>query len=294
MMPYRYDHFDSSLVWQDLRLRSAPGPGDLLPPLDLVTTEGQRVRSDDFAGRPLFLTFGTITCPMTATAGPVQKRLFREYGDRVRFLTVYVREAHPGERYPQPSTMAQKVRHAAEYKRRDEIPWTVAVDDIEGSLHQAIDPKPNSGYFVDGDGLLVFRVLWSNHEAALREGLERLTSAGTGGTPGERQSLVVPMLSGIGAMDETLSAAGPSACRDFQRAMPLSYQFARLAGRFRGLPPLGRAFAAGTAAATAAGALGTAAWWALGPRPRTSRRVVPARSRPRSSSARTRAARARE
>ena len=34
---------------------------------------------------------------MTASAGPVLKRLYQEFGDRVAFGTLYVREAHPGE-----------------------------------------------------------------------------------------------------------------------------------------------------------------------------------------------------
>src|SRR2546422_673281 len=32
---------------------------------------------------------------MTASAGPALKRLYAEFGDRVAFLTLYVREAHP-------------------------------------------------------------------------------------------------------------------------------------------------------------------------------------------------------
>ena len=89
---------------------------------------------------------------MTASAGPALKAFHREFGDRVAFLTVYVREAHPGERYPQPQTFDDKVSHARIYKERDQIPWTIAVDDLDGSFHQAVDPKPNSAYFFSADG----------------------------------------------------------------------------------------------------------------------------------------------
>src|SRR5919198_4979288 len=113
---------------------------------------------------------------MTASAGPALKELYREFGDRVAFLTVYVREAHPGERYPQPDTFEQKLNHAIDYKERDQIPWTVAVDDIDGSFHQALDPKPNAAFFVDASGRIAFRSLWSNDEAGLRQGFEALVS----------------------------------------------------------------------------------------------------------------------
>lgn len=52
---------------------------------------------------------------MTASAGPALKRMHEEFGDRVGFVTLYVREAHPGERYPQPETFEQKLEHARAY-----------------------------------------------------------------------------------------------------------------------------------------------------------------------------------
>jgi hypothetical protein len=41
---------------------------------------------------------------MTASAVPALKKLWAEFGSRVAFITLYVREAHPGENYPQPQT----------------------------------------------------------------------------------------------------------------------------------------------------------------------------------------------
>ena len=46
---------------------------------------------------------------MTASAGSALKQLHEEFGDRVAFVTLYVREAHPGERYPQSQTLEQKL-----------------------------------------------------------------------------------------------------------------------------------------------------------------------------------------
>lgn len=180
---------------------------------------------------------------MTASAGPALKRLHEEFGDRVAFVTLYTREAHPGERYPQPDTFGRKLRHAREYKERDDIPWPVAVDDIEGSLHQALDPKPNAAYLMDVRGNVAFRSLWSNDERVLRGALEAIV-ARPSALIGERLPRVVPMLSGMSRVHDILDSAGSMAERDFLREAPPMYAMARLAALFRPLPPLGRGIAA--------------------------------------------------
>ncbi len=180
---------------------------------------------------------------MTASAGPALKRLYADYGDRVAFVTLYVREAHPGNRYPQPQTFEQKLDHARVYQERDRIPWPVAVDDVDGTLHRVLDPKPNAAYLMDTDGNVAFRALWSNDERVLREGLEALVS----GQPlpiGEREPRVVPNLKGLGKMYEVLSFAGEQAKEDVQREVPPMYAMARIAALFQPLPPLGRGVAA--------------------------------------------------
>src|SRR5919106_3148243 len=108
---------------------------------------------------------------MTASAGPVLKRLYEEFRDQIEFLTVYVREAHPGDRYRQPQASDDKLKLAREYRNRDDIPWPVAVDDIDGTLHRALDAKPNAAYLVDIDGRIAQRVLWSNDEQGLRRAI---------------------------------------------------------------------------------------------------------------------------
>jgi hypothetical protein len=180
---------------------------------------------------------------MTASAGPALKRLHEEFGDRVAFVTLYVREAHPGERYPQPETFEQKLEHARTYKERDGIPWPVAVDDVEGDLHRALDPKPNAAYLMDTEGNVAFRSLWANDERVLRHGLEAIVSRQESPI-GESQPRVAPMLKGLGKQYDLLSFAGEQAKRDFLREVPPMYVMARLAALFRPLPPLGRGIAA--------------------------------------------------
>lgn len=190
---------------------------------------------------------------MTASAGPVLKRLHREFGERVAFLTLYVREAHPGDHYPQPESYEDKLAHASAYRERDGLPWPVAVDDVEGTLHRALDARPNAAYLVDERGTVVYRALWSNQERVLREGLGQV-AAGHRGVIGEREPRMVPMMTGMGKMYEILSLAGPVARRDVARKLPPMYGLARLAAVFRPLSPFARAMTA-TALALAALAL---------------------------------------
>lgn len=180
---------------------------------------------------------------MTASAGPALKQLYAEFGQQVAFVTLYVREAHPGEHYPQVDSFEQKLAHARAYKERDQIPWPVAIDYVEGDLHRTLDPKPNASYLMDTEGNVAFRALWSNDGQILREGLASIVS-GHQLPIGEREPLVIPMLKGMGMMDEVLSAAGQGAKHDVLRQVPPMYAMARLARFFGPLPPLGRGIAA--------------------------------------------------
>lgn len=196
---------------------------------------------------------------MTASAGPALKQLHEEFGDRVAFVSMYVREAHPGENYPQAETFEEKLEHARAYKERDGIPWPVAVDDVEGSLHRTLDPKPHAAYIMDMRGNVAFRTLWANHERTLREGLEEISTRPEA-TIGERQPKAVPMLKGMGKFYEVLGASGDVARRDLLREVPPMYAVARLASFFRPLPPLARGVAAMATVMAGLTVLGVGLW----------------------------------
>ncbi len=161
---------------------------------------------------------------MTAS-GPALKRLHEEFGDRVAFVSLYGREAHPGDRYPQPESFEQKMEHARAYRERDGLPWPVAVDDVDGSLHRALDPKPSSVYLTDREGRVVFRASWSNDEATVRDGLQAVVDGRTPERP-ERLNRVAPVTRGLGCQYEILDASGRVAKRDGLREMPPMYVMA--------------------------------------------------------------------
>ena len=256
-MEYDYDHFSAELLKEDASFTETGSPGTPLPEFDLATVDGGRARRADYLERhrPVLLTLASITCPMTTSAGPMLKRLFTEFGDRVDFLTVYVREAHPGDRYSQPHDFERKQRNAREYRDRDQIPWPVAVDDVAGSMHRALDLKPNAAYVMAPDGRIAQRVLWSNDARGVGRALESVLQQ----RPfGQREAKIAPVMRGVGSMKATLERAGPTALRDLRREAPPVYVLAQTADVFRPMPPLARTVAAAVGLLVSAAAVGLA------------------------------------
>lgn len=252
-MSYRFDRFRREHLREALEFQSGKGPGWPAPEFDLPTAQGGRARRSDFAGQPLLVLFASITDPIAASAAPALKRLHLEHGAEVAFLTVYVREAHPGDRIPQPATAEWKLRHARTYQHRDAIPWTVAVDDLDGSVHRAFGGNGASAFLVDGKGNVAFRALFSNDEAGLRRALEALRAGA--GHPFARGCSVGPALRGLARYDDVLRAAGPAALDDFRREAPLVYGAAELAWIWRTLTPIGRLAVVASATALVGGAV---------------------------------------
>ncbi len=242
---YRYKRFTTSLLFQDLRFgRNTAGPGDSFPSFELVTTNGDRlVNHDVFNDNPVLVIFGSMTCPMTASAAPSVQELHDEFGDRVQFIMLYVREAHPGENFTQSVTMEEKLEYAQALKTFYDIKWTVAVDNIDGDLHRALDPKPNSAYLVNSEGTIVFRSLWAADRDALHQALD---AAAAGRAPERNQSeaLIGPVTRAMGQVQEVMTRGGPQAVRDLWRAgFPMALA-GRVATFFTPLSPDQRGIAA--------------------------------------------------
>ena len=166
---YRFEHLALPTVLRDMYYKSDdPGPGDRVPDLDLPTLGGGRFRSADLGETgPALLIFGSYTCPMMDSAAPGLNELYARFGDRVRFVMVDVREAHPGKAAPQPETSDEKMAHAGQLRDLHGFELEVAVDDIDGTLHRALSPKPNSAYVLGKDGTILFRAQWAMHEQVM-------------------------------------------------------------------------------------------------------------------------------
>jgi hypothetical protein len=218
---YRFEHLSLPLVLKDLRFsKGDPGPGDRVPRFDLPIVGGGRFRSSDLAetGHTL-LIFGSSTCPVTDNAAPGLNELYICFGDRVRFVMVNVREAHPGKAVPQPKTIEVKMAHAERLRDLHCFQFEVAVDDVDGTLHRALSPKPNSAYVLGAGGTILFRAHWANDTTAIEAALKAIVA---GKPPQHAQSsgLLNPTVRILRNIAPVLDRAGSGAWADMWRVAP--------------------------------------------------------------------------
>lgn len=233
MSEYRYNKFTTGHMLRDMHFSGAAlKVGESFPDFELPTANGEAHAYHHDTGRPLLLVTGSITCPMTASAMPVLRELHAEFGDKVDFVTLYSREAHPGENFPQPTTLEEKSAHAAAMKREYDVPWTMVVDNLDGDLHRLLDAKPNDAYLVDGEGIIVFRSLWSSDENALRMALSDLVS-GKNLRRSQSTAFMGPVMAAVGHVTDTMKLAGPQATRDLIRSAPPMYMMGWISDLFR-------------------------------------------------------------
>ena len=245
MNEYRYERFTTRLLFRDLRFASdSAAPGDSIPDFELITTDGKRLkRSDVFRDKPVLIIFGSMTCPMTASAAPTVQALYEEFGDRIEFIMMYVREAHPGERFSQPDSIADKLEHSEALKEFYDIDWVVAADNIDGDLHRALDPKPNSAYLMDSGGTILYRSLWAADGRALHDALDAVVA---GRILDNQQSVafIGPVIRAMGQVQAVMERGGPQAVSDLWRAgFPMAFA-GRVATLFSPLSPDQRGIAA--------------------------------------------------
>ena len=95
--------------------------------------------------------------------------LYHQYGDRVEFLVVYIREAHPddgwmsqGNQEPDihvydPTTEEERAEVAQACAIALDIEMTVLVDGIDDAVAGAYGALPDRLYLVGGDGRIAFQ-----------------------------------------------------------------------------------------------------------------------------------------
>ena len=152
-------------------------------------------------------------------------RLQEQYADRgFEFLTVYVREPHPGEHYHEHRSWEQKLDYARQCREEDGIHTRMVIDDLEGTMHRAYGEMPNMVYIVGKDGRVVYKSMWTHHaeiEAMIQSLLEMEEAASKGlrlrSSYTEKISYVAGYAPEISA--KVLGRAGPKASADFQAAL---------------------------------------------------------------------------
>lgn len=216
---YRFEHFDFRLMLQDMRFsRGSLRTGDRLPNATLLTLDNEEVSLHELAAhRPIVLVTGSASCPLTVGSLPSLERLGARYGDRIQFVLLQVREAHPGAVLNQPLTREEKRQRAQLMREAMGVRWPVLVDDIDGSLHRMLDAMPNSLHIIGTDGEILYRALLAG-DAGVDDAIASIV-AGDRPRSAESQSML-PMLESAGFIHDTLVRAGAGAYADVIKSAP--------------------------------------------------------------------------
>ena len=228
---YNYETFTKDLLGKDIlksKFTGGPGPGERAPGFAARTLRGDEVRLEESAGaRNVVLTFGSATCPFTASSIRGLNDLYDEFRDQgVQFLFVYVREAHPGERLPAHASLAEKVRAAELFRDQEKVDIPIVVDDLRGGIHRKYGTLPNPTFLIDKSGRVAFRTLWTRPRMvrqALQELLERQEERHTehavvhGG-----EDTTMPMSYAVLHTHRALERGGRQAVEDFHRELGIA------------------------------------------------------------------------
>jgi peroxiredoxin len=145
-----------------------PGPkmDEVAPEFALPdSASGKIVRLADIRRKSgAVVVFGSYSCPNFRSSADELKRLNREYGARVPFLLVYIREAHAngawqstrnereGVELEPASDMTEKQDHAVMCSRKLHLPFPAVVDGMNGAVENAYAAWPSRLFVVGKDG----------------------------------------------------------------------------------------------------------------------------------------------
>jgi hypothetical protein len=120
---------------------------------------GRFALSEHQGKRPVCLLFGSRTDPpimsnLNATE-PSLNGLYDRYQDKVQFVFVYTREAHPGSGIGPHQSMDEKRQRAQELRDAEQVRLPILVDGLDGAIHQRWTMMPNSAYLISRAGVVV-------------------------------------------------------------------------------------------------------------------------------------------
>jgi hypothetical protein len=99
----------------------------------------------------------------------------------LRFLDVFIHQAHSGEVRHRYTTFEQKLAGVQEYKEQEELPWPVLVDDLAGTMHEAYSRgMADPTFLIDADGRVAFYGMWTHAPTLDRAISELLGNGGRG------------------------------------------------------------------------------------------------------------------
>jgi len=149
------------------------------------------------------------------------KKLMAHFGDRVRLIEVLVRQGHPGPEVPCYGNFEQKLRDGYRYKELEGIPWTVLVDDLRGTVHQAYGSLADPTYLIDNDGRVAYYNVWTHVPTLFRAVQALLAREGRGvvlGGVDRKPHFGATLTNGWPALRRGL----PQSAVDLETSVPLS------------------------------------------------------------------------
>jgi hypothetical protein len=149
----------------------APQVGQMAPDFELATADGShKVRLSSFRGRrPVALVFASLTCPYFRDESQALERLYRQSGDRVQFLMVYQREAHPvgtqsvpdnvadGIAVGRPQSLDERCRDCQQACETLSLTIPALVDQLNDRVAYDYVTEPVRLYLVDASGKIAFQ-----------------------------------------------------------------------------------------------------------------------------------------
>lgn len=208
---YNFAHHKASIY--DMNELTGPKVGEEAVDFLATTLDGQEVKLSDYYGKTIVLENGSITCPQYVGNINPMNALAQDFAD-VEFLTLYTREAHPGERIGAHKTLADKVKRAEETQERFEEQRTLLIDDMEGTAHLAYGAFPDMIYMIAPDGTVAFRGKWNNAKT-VQKVLQNLVNGES--IDGMRSPFRIPPL---GASVKAVVPAGIVAVADLMVCAP--------------------------------------------------------------------------
>lgn len=172
----------------------------MLASVEVVDLEGNRLDLRDLVGeRPLVIQLGSASCPVFRYRRFGMRRLVQELGDRVTFVVLYTREAHPvgspspytgevwdpwinriaGARWTDTETTGERRDQAESAERRLSLAPRVLVDPDGDPAWTDFGRAPSAAFVVAPDGRIVARQVWVD-PPAIREVLMKLLTSAPG------------------------------------------------------------------------------------------------------------------
>lgn len=130
-----------------------PEPGKELGELTVYRLNGEPAKLRHVLAGTAVIEAGSTTCPLYRGNVRRMRAVAARHPD-ARFLVLYTREAHPGERRGPHIELQDKIGVAGELPNEAGEWREILVDDIDGTFHRQLAGAPNSVLVLNGNAVV--------------------------------------------------------------------------------------------------------------------------------------------